>query len=150
MLMVINVVGIPGRLVPGYLADQFFGAVTMFIPTVFFAAICVFAWAGVTSVTGLYVWIAFLGYFGAGIQAMFPATLSGISKDLSKGGVRIGMIFTIVSVAALTGPPLAGKLMEINGGNYIGAQIWGGVCLLIGTAMLLAARWASRRNTLDS
>lgn len=144
--MVINAVGIPGRLIPGYLADRYFGAVTMFIPTVFCAGICVFAWAGVESVTGLYVWIAFLGYFGAGIQGMFPASLSSLSKDLSKGGVRIGMIFTIVSVAALTGPPLAGKLMEINHGNYIGAQVWGGVCLLIGTAMLIAARVASRRK----
>ncbi|KAL7933116.1 putative translation releasing factor RF-1 [Trichoderma chlorosporum] len=127
MLMIVNAVGIPGRLVPAYLADRYFGAVNMFIPTIIAAAICIFAWAGVNSITGDYVWVIFFGFFGAGIQGMFPATTAGLTKDLSKSGVRIGMIFTIISVAALTGPPLAGKLVVVAHGSYIGAQIWGGV-----------------------
>ncbi|KAL7949296.1 putative translation releasing factor RF-1 [Trichoderma barbatum] len=127
MLMIINAIGIPGRLVPAYLADRYFGAVNVFIPTIFAAAICIFAWAGVNSITGDYVWVIFFGFFGAGIQGMFPATTAGLTKDLSKSGVRIGMIFTIISVAALTGPPLAGKLVVVAHGSYIGAQIWGGV-----------------------
>ncbi|PTB68436.1 putative translation releasing factor RF-1 [Trichoderma citrinoviride] len=124
MLMIINAVGIPGRLIPAFLADRFFGAVNVFIPTILSAAICIFAWAGVNSVTGDYIWVIFFGYFGAGIQGMFPATTAGLTKDLSKSGVRIGMIFTIISVASLTGPPLAGKLVVVAHGSYIGAQIW--------------------------
>ncbi|KAL6828888.1 putative translation releasing factor RF-1 [Trichoderma sp. SZMC 28015] len=127
MLMIINAIGIPGRLVPAFLADRYFGAVNMFIPTILAAAICIFAWAGVNSITGDYIWVVFFGFFGAGIQGMFPATTAGLTKDLSKAGVRIGMIFTIISVAALTGPPLAGKLVAVANGSYIGAQIWGGV-----------------------
>ncbi|PTB41165.1 hypothetical protein M441DRAFT_80572 [Trichoderma asperellum CBS 433.97] len=111
MLMIINVVGVPGRLIPAYLADRYFGAVNVFIPTIIGTAICIFAWAGVDSITGDYAWVAFFGYFGAGVQALFPATTASLSKDLSKAGIRIGMIFTIISVAALTGPPLAGKLI---------------------------------------
>ncbi|KAF3073528.1 Peptide chain release factor 1 [Trichoderma lentiforme] len=126
MLMIINAIGIPGRLVPAFLADRYFGAVNMFIPTILAAAICIFAWAGVNSITGDYIWVVFFGFFGAGIQGMFPATTAGLTKDLSKAGVRIGMIFTIISVAALTGPPLAGKLVAVANGSYIGAQIWGG------------------------
>ncbi|KAL6860815.1 major facilitator superfamily domain-containing protein [Trichoderma novae-zelandiae] len=146
MLMIINAVGIPGRLIPAFLADRFFGAVNVFIPTILSAAVCIFAWAGVNSVTGDYVWVIFFGYFGAGIQGMFPATTAGLTKDLSKSGVRIGMIFSIISVAALTGPPLAGKLVVVAHGSYIGAQLWGGVCLIVGASFLVAARWASQRE----
>lgn len=141
--MVINAVGIPGRLVPAYLSDQYFGAVNVFIPTIICAAICVFAWAGVHSIGGLYGWIIIIGFFAAGIQSMFPSTLAGLSKDLSKNGTRIGMIFTVISVAALTGPPLAGKLISVGNGSYLPAQIWGGVCLCLGAGLLTGARWAS-------
>ncbi|OTA00004.1 hypothetical-protein [Trichoderma parareesei] len=146
MLMIINAIGIPGRLIPAFLADRFFGAVNVFIPTILAAAVCIFAWSGVNSITGDYIWVIFFGYFGAGIQGMFPATTAGLTKDLSKSGVRIGMIFSIISVASLTGPPLAGKLVVVAHGSYIGAQIWGGVCLVIGALFLIAARWASKRE----
>jgi peptide chain release factor 1 len=148
--MIINAIGVPGRLVPAYLADRYFGAVNMFIPTIFSTAICIFAWAGVNSITGDYVWVVFFGFFGAGVQGMFPATTAGLTKDLSKSGVRIGMIFTIISIAALTGPPLAGKLIAVANGSYIGSQIWGGVCLVIGGLFLMGARWASERELTKS
>ncbi|EHK25811.1 uncharacterized protein TRIVIDRAFT_32181 [Trichoderma virens Gv29-8] len=57
MLMIINAIGIPGRLVPAFLADRYFGAVNVFIPTILSAAVCIFAWAGVGSITGDYVWV---------------------------------------------------------------------------------------------
>ncbi|KJZ75149.1 hypothetical protein HIM_05343 [Hirsutella minnesotensis 3608] len=129
MLLVINAVGIPGRLVPAFLADRYFGAVNAFIPIIFSAAVCVFAWTGVRSLAGDFVWVCFYGFFGAAIQSMFPSTLAGLTTDLSKTGTRIGMTFTIVSVAALTGPPLAGRLIEAGGGHtYLAAQLWGGLC----------------------
>lgn len=146
MLMIINVVGVPGRLIPAYLADRYFGAVNVFIPTIIGTAICIFAWAGVDSISGDYAWVAFFGDSGAGVQALFPATTASLTKDLSKSGIRIGMIFSIISIAALTGPPLAGKLIVVANGRYIGSQIWGGVCLLVGAAFLVAARWTKERE----
>lgn len=146
MLLVINAVGIPGRLVPALIADRYFGAVNTFIPIIFCAAICMFGWIGVRSIPADYVWLCIYGFFGAAIQGMFPSTLAGLTKDLSKAGTRIGMIFTIVSVAALTGPPLAGKLIEVNGGKYLGVQIWGGACLVLGGLLLVGARRASIKD----
>ncbi|KPM44878.1 hypothetical protein AK830_g1573 [Neonectria ditissima] len=117
ILLVINAVGIPGRMVPAYLADRHFGAINVFIPTILAAALCTFLWSKVQSLAGDYAWVVCFGYFGAGIQSLFPSTTAGLTEDLSKNGTRIGMIFTIISVAALTGPPLAGKLMEVTGGR---------------------------------
>jgi peptide chain release factor 1 len=149
MLLIINGTGIPGRLVPAYLADRYFGPVTCFIPFIFIASVLTFAWAGVSSLAGNYVWVAFFGFFGAGIQSLFPSTCASLTKDLSKNGTRIGMLFTIVSVATLTGPPVAGKLIQVAGGSYIAAQVWGGVCMLLGTGFMIAARAASLRETKD-
>ncbi|KAK7404100.1 hypothetical protein QQX98_010115 [Neonectria punicea] len=142
ILLVINAVGIPGRMIPAYLADRHFGAINVFIPTILAAGLCTFLWSQVRSLAGDYVWVVCFGYFGAGIQSLFPSTTAGLTKDLSKNGTRIGMIFTIISVAALTGPPLAGKLMEVTGGRYLAAQMWGGACLLLGCGLLIAAKLA--------
>ena len=46
-----------------------------------------------------------IGNIGAGIQSLFPATLSTLTTDLQKVGVRMGLVFTLVSFAALMGPP---------------------------------------------
>ncbi|KAK2590284.1 hypothetical protein QQS21_012037 [Conoideocrella luteorostrata] len=143
MLLVINAVGFPGRLVPAYIADRYIGAVNTFIPIILGAAICMFGWIGVRSIPADYAWLCIYGFFGAAIQSMFPSTLAGLTKDLSKAGTRIGMVFTVVSVAALTGPPLAGKLIEVCGGRYLGVQIWAGACLLLGGILLIGARRAS-------
>lgn len=107
---------------------------------------CVFAWAAVDTLPGIYAWVSFYGFFGAGIQSLFPSTLAGLTKDLSKNGTRIGMIFTIVSFAALTGPPLAGRLIQVADGSYLGGQIWGGLCMVLGAAFLLAARTAALKE----
>ncbi|KAG6023677.1 hypothetical protein E4U41_001955 [Claviceps citrina] len=142
MLLVINAVGYPGRLVPAFVADRYFGAVKTFIPIIFCAALCMFGWIGVRSIAADYVWLCIYGFFGAAVQGMFPSTLAGLTKDLSKAGTRIGMIFTIVSVAALTGPPLGGKLVEVCGGRYLGVQTWAGSCMVLGGCLLIAASQA--------
>ena len=66
--------------------------------------------------------------------------LSSLTKDLTRVGTRIGMCFTVVSVAALTGPPIAGVLIQAGGGNYLYAQIWGGSVVFAGGLVLIAAR----------
>ncbi|KAF5663634.1 peptide chain release factor 1 [Fusarium heterosporum] len=126
MLIAINAVGIPGRMISAFLADRYFGAINVFIPTIFSAALCLYMWSQVHTLAGGFVWVSIFGYFGAAIQSLFPSCCASLTTDLSKAGTRIGMIFSIISFAALTGSPLAGKLMQATGGNYLAAQIWGG------------------------
>ncbi|KAM5376171.1 hypothetical protein ACJA88_007282 [Fusarium oxysporum] len=126
ILIVINAVGIPGRMISAFLADRLFGAIPVFIPTIFSASLCLYLWSQVSSLTGMFIWVSVFGYFGAAIQSLFPSCCASLTPDLSKAGTRIGMIFSIISFAALTGSPLAGKLMQATGGSYLAAQIWGG------------------------
>lgn len=68
--------------------------------------------------------------------------LSSLTTDLEKMGVRIGMVFSIISIVCLTGPPLAGRLIQKGEGDYVYAQIFGGTTLLCGSLTLVGARVA--------
>ena len=141
-LLIINGVGLVGRLIPNHLADGYFGPLNSIIPFSFCAALLLYCWAAVTSRAGLIAFAVVYGIFGSGIQSLFPATLSSLTEDLRRVGVRIGMTFTVVSFASLTGPPLAGALIERHGGNYLYAQIFAGTTMMCGTAILVMARVA--------
>lgn len=147
VLMIINVAGISGRIVPAFIADRWIGPLNTYIPQTLGTAICIFAWTAVDSVTGAYIFVAFLGHFAAGLMSLLPAAAAGLTADMGKVGTRIGMIFTLVSIPSLTGSPLAGKLIQTMDGNFLGAQIWGGISMLLGAGFLAAASWAKTRDT---
>lgn len=88
------------------------------------------------------------GIFAAGIQGLFPATLSSLTPDLRKAGVRMGMVFTVVSFAVLTGPPIGGVLIQEKNGGYEYAQIFAAVDLFVGTRLLIMARLAKSKKFL--
>ncbi|TVY33068.1 Aspyridones efflux protein [Lachnellula subtilissima] len=141
LLIVLNGVGVVGRIVPNYLADRYSGPLNTLIPVVIVTSVLCFCWIAVSSRGGLYAWAVIYGIVGAAIQSLFPATLSSLTTDLRKAGVRMGQVFTIVSFAVLTGPPIAGELIQRKGGDFEYAQIFAGLALFIGCLFLLAARW---------
>lgn len=141
-LLILNGVGLFGRLIPGHLADRFTGPLSLLIPFAFVSGILLYCWAGVSSKGGLIAFGCAYGVFAAGIQGLFPATLSSLTTDPKKAGVRMGMVFSVVSLASLTGAPLAGALIERRNGSYLYAQMFSGTVLVTGSAILVAARVA--------
>lgn len=139
-----NAMGIIGRTLPNYLADHF-GAVNLFIPISGTTALLLFCWIAVGSSTGLYIWSIPYGIFVGAIQSLFPAALSLLTTDISKIGVRMGMVFTIVSFAALTGSPIAGIIVEKTGA-YRGAQAFSGSSMALGCAFLVACKIVKMRK----
>jgi len=146
LLITLNGVGVVGRVIPNFVADRYLGPMNMIIPVVFASSLLAFCWIAVDSRGGLYAWAVIYGIVGAGIQSMFPATLSSLTTDLSMAGTRMGMVFTIVSFAVLTGPPIAGQLIQKKAGGYEYAQIFAGADMLVGCALLTAARYAKSKK----
>ncbi|KAK7227149.1 hypothetical protein V2G26_015152 [Clonostachys chloroleuca] len=144
LLLVLNGVGMVGRLAPNYFADRV-GAVNIFIPVCATASLLVFCWMAVNTVPGLYAWSVFYGVFSAGVQSLFPAALSFLTSDLRKLGVRMGMVFTIVSFAVLTGPPIAGAIIDRTGG-YRAAQAFSGSSLALGSVFLFVSKVVRMRK----
>lgn len=141
LLLTMNAVGVPARLSCGFVADRL-GTVNTLIPAVFFAGVLFFCWIAVGSVGGLYAFCVVYGFFGGGIQSLFPAACASLTTDLEKMGVRTGMCFSVVSIACLTGPPIAGALIQRHDGGYLYAQVFGGAALMGGTLTLVAAMTA--------
>ncbi|TAQ84213.1 hypothetical protein B7494_g7469 [Chlorociboria aeruginascens] len=131
LIIVLNGVGLIGRVIPGYVADKYFGPMNLLVPVVFITSMICLLWIRVTSRGGLYAWAVLYGFVGAAIQSLFPATLSSLTTDLRMAGTRMGMVFTVVSFAVLTGPPLAGVLIQKGAGEYKYAQTFAGLDLLL-------------------
>ena len=138
--MLLNGIGIPGRLIPALLADRYFGPFNTLVPCLFFSGLMLFVWIAIHDVPGLIAFTAVYGFWANAVQTLFPSTLSSLTTDLTKMGVRVGMVFTIISIACLCGPPIAGALIQVNGGSFLYAQIFGGTSIMTGTMILGLAR----------
>lgn len=146
ILLILNGVGVVGRMIPNHLADAV-GPLNMMIPTCLIAGIALLSWMDVQTPGQLYAWTSVYGIIAGGILSLFPAGLSSLTTDLSKRGARIGMNFTIVSFATLTGNPIVGSLISAQGGKYMAAQVFMGVSFLLGAGFIFAARWARQGRT---
>ncbi|KAF1918692.1 major facilitator superfamily domain-containing protein [Ampelomyces quisqualis] len=140
VLLVLNGIGVLGRLVPSYFADKYFGCYNMLIPFCFISAIVLFFWRLVEDSGGLYCWAIGYGFFVSGFQGMFPAVLTSLTKDMSRVGTRNGMGLAIIGLGTLVGPPIAGALIQSNGGDYLIAQMFGGITVLLGSIVLVIGR----------
>jgi MFS family permease len=142
ILLILNGIGILGRLIPSYFADKLTGPFNLLIPFCAVSSLALFFWPLVRSGEALYAWAVVYGFFVAGFQGMFPAVLTSLTKDMSKVGTRNGMGFAVMGVASLVGPPIAGALVQSHGGSYVPAQVFGGAVVLAGTGVLVLARVA--------
>ncbi|TQS38172.1 hypothetical protein Golomagni_01328 [Golovinomyces magnicellulatus] len=148
ILIVLNGVGIIGRILPNILADYFLGSFNVLILICICCGVLSFSWIFVTDRGGLYAWAAFYGMFSSGIQSIYPAALFNITKDLTKSGSRMGMFLTFISFTALTGAPIAGELVKRHGGKYLQAQLFSGTTIMIGSGFLAVARLLENRKLL--
>lgn len=142
LIFILNGVGFVSRLLPAWVSDRYTGPLNLLIPLSLLSGLMLYAWNGATSSGGLYAIATMYALFSNGIQGLWPSSLSSLTPDLRKTGTRMGMGFTVVSFACLTGPPLAGALIQQANGSYIYAQMWGGSSLVLGAIIMSAARFA--------
>ena len=141
LIIVINGVGVPARVFPGFFADKV-GQMNMFFPAVCCLTVVAYSWLAVDNIAGLYVFTCFYGFASAAFQGIVPSTVASLTPDLNMVGTRLGMAFSALSFAALTGPPLGGALQSAMGGSYVGASIWAATSMLIAAFFVGAARVA--------
>lgn len=139
LLPVLNAASIFGRIIPGILADKF-GRYNMQLIMSFFAAILVLALAlpassnaAILSFAGLY------GFASGAYVSLAPAQIAHISK-VEQIGVRMGVLFSVVSFAGLAGNPIAGAIVAADHGGFDNANIFAGVLLFTGAILFLVTR----------
>ncbi|KAF5645397.1 monocarboxylate transporter 4 [Fusarium sp. NRRL 25303] len=142
LLMILNGVGIFGRILPNIIADKWTGPLNILIPLSIASSLLVYCWAAIETAAGLYAFAVIYGFIAAALQALFPAVATQMAPDPRKTGTRVGMILGIVSIASLTGPFICGELIKAGNGSYLGAQMFAGSSILLGALMAVACRIA--------
>ncbi|KAI0017712.1 major facilitator superfamily domain-containing protein [Xylariomycetidae sp. FL0641] len=142
LLIILNAVGIAGRIIPNLVADRCTGVLNTLIVISFSASILVYCWAAIDSTAGLVVFTVIYGLLAAALQALFPAAATTMTPEANRTGTRVGMILGFVSFANLTGPAICGVLINSDGGSYLGAQMFAGSSIFLGAIMATAARVA--------
>lgn len=106
----------------------------------FFSGIIVLAlWLPAKGNAPLIVFAALYGFCSGAFVSLLPAMIVQIS-DIKEIGLRIGVEFATISIAALVSNPIGGALIAHGHGDFRDLQIFCGVVLLAGSAMFCVAR----------
>ncbi|KAI9044843.1 oxalate/formate antiporter [Aspergillus affinis] len=139
-IIFLNIGAIPGRFLPGLIADKF-GRFNIMILTSLICSILTLAlWltAG-KSLAAIICYAVFFGFWSGAAISLTPVCISQVcaTEDYGKS---TGMTFTIVSIGTLTGIPIAGAIQEADNGGYQGLIIFGGVLYFAATVAFVIAR----------
>jgi MFS family permease len=139
LVTIINGAGLPARALLPVFVDRL-GPLNMMAPLALTISVISFCWLAATTSAGIYAFSVLYGLATGAFLALMPTTLASITHRLDMVGTRIGTAFTIISVAALTGPPIGGQLQSTGGGRFTWAQTWSAMAFVACTASLLTAR----------
>lgn len=142
LLLITNGMSVPSRPLVGFLADRYAGPINLYALHTLVLGCLIFAWTGVHSRTGMYVFSAFFGLANGAAQGLFAGALASLTKDPRKMGTRFGMVCTIAAFASLAGPPTAGAIIDKCGGRYLWAQVWAGLVIVLAAGVLMGTRVA--------
>lgn len=138
--VLLNVGAIPGRVLPGYIADRF-GAFNVMCCTAAACTIFIFAlWltaggneAAITAFTVLY------GFWSGAAISLTPVCI-GVVSEVENYGKRTGTTFFIASFGTLVGIPIAGAILEQDSGDYQGLVIFAGAMYAAALGAFILAR----------
>jgi MFS family permease len=140
LVIILNGVGLPARVLPGFIADRYIGVLNTLAIILVFNIIILWCWLSVSTIPRYYAWTVAYGMFGAGFQSLFPSTIAAYSNDISKTGTRLGMAFGAMGMSALVGGPIAGALLKAADGNYVVPIVWASASTVVGAGLCITAR----------
>lgn len=114
--VLLNVGAIPGRAIPGFVADRF-GAFNILGVTTLMCATLILAWwymAAAETAAGVLVSFALLfGFWSGATIALTPVCVSRVCR-IEDYGKRNGTTYLIASFGVLVGAPIAGAMIRKN------------------------------------
>lgn len=140
LVIILNGVGLPARILPGYIADRFLGVLNVFTISLIGNIVILWSWLAIDSIPAYYVWTVLYGLFAAAFQSLFPTTIAAYSSDINKTGTRLGMAFGVIGLSALVGGPISGALLDAADGDYTVPIAWASASTVVGTVLCAIAR----------
>lgn len=136
----LNAGAVPGRALPGYVADKIGVFNTMCITSLACTAFILGLWQqSYGDETRITVFAVLFGFFSGAAISLTPVCVGQVCKveDLGK---RNGTAFFVAGFGALVGVPIAAAVLEAGGGDYSGLIWFGGTFYLAATVAFCIAR----------
>ncbi|KAF5103771.1 hypothetical protein DV451_001252 [Geotrichum candidum] len=141
LLAILNAGSVLGRCLPGYMSDVFGRFNVMIVTAAMCAITCLAIWLPSQDHLGPIVLFAFVFGLcsGTGI-CLTPVCISQICKT-EDYGKRYGTCYSVVSIGVLTGMPIAGEILNRQGGsNFTGLICFSAASYIASAAMFFGAR----------
>ncbi|EIW56757.1 MFS general substrate transporter [Trametes versicolor FP-101664 SS1] len=139
VLALLNLASVLGRIAPAHFADAF-GRFTLLVPCAFLAGLStLLLWSTAHTLPQLLVYAAMYGLFSGAFNALIVPCIAQIS-DIREIGMRIGLLYSIISFPSLIGNPTAGALLRVCHGSYTGLIVLSGVSVMVGSLFMLASK----------
>ena len=152
LLAITNAGAFVGRLLPGIL-PKYLARVESLLFSVAAGGLLVMAWIAVSNVGGLATFCILYGVLSGIIITMANVMVPELTPPEAVHetiGTRVGMTYFGTGVGLLVGSPIAGAASDTIKGNFLGAQIFGGLALLGGASILIYPWMAVRRRVVKS
>ena len=138
LVPILNAGSIFGRIVPPFVADKV-GKTNVFLLSSLTATLLVLCvWVPVSGTAGIVVFAVLFGFASGAVVAINPAVVAQIS-DVREIGLRTGVMFACVAVAALVGAPIGGQVNTAGGARAM--QGFAGGSCAVGVAFFAVLRW---------
>ncbi|KAJ5917668.1 MFS general substrate transporter [Penicillium verhagenii] len=139
LVSMLNAASLFGRMLAGIFSDKV-GHYNILVSACFLAGVLVLAlWIPAASNASIIVFACAFG-FASGAYVSLAAALVVKISPFPEIGYRTGLLFLFSSIGGLTTNPIAGAILQRDGGSYTGMKIFSGVFLLVGSVLVLAAR----------
>ncbi|KAM0723800.1 hypothetical protein Q7P37_000790 [Cladosporium fusiforme] len=147
LIALLNVGSIPGRALPGYVADHF-GRFNVMIVTAMVCTVLIFCiWLpptviGDSNEPALTAFAVLFGFWSGAAISLTPVCIAQVCK-VEEVGRRVGTSFSISSIAALVGVPIGGAIIDADGGGYTGLVIFAGGLYILAVIGFVVARFVA-------
>ncbi|KAF9063316.1 MFS general substrate transporter [Rhodocollybia butyracea] len=147
VLALMNAGGVFGRIAPAVLSDRI-GRFNLLAPTSLIAGLLILvSWMFARSLPSLIVFSVLYGFFSGSFISVVTPCVAQIS-DIREIGIRIGIMYSIISFPALIGGPVAGLILAHNHGSYHGMIIFSGTTVVAGSLLFLGVKIRLNSNLL--
>lgn len=139
LIPILNAAAIPGRLLPGYIADKYGRLNTMTVTAIICTLLTFLLWLiGSSSHACIIAYTVLFGFWSGAAISLTPVCIQQVCKteDIGK---RTGTTFTISSFGTLMGIPIAGAILG-SGQNYDGLIIFAGGLYVAASVAFVVAR----------
>lgn len=142
----LNAGAVPGRAVPGYVADKMGAYNTMCVTSAVCAAFVFGLWQFAMDDTSKIMAFAVLFGFWSGAAISLTSVCVAQVCKVEDIGKRIGTAFFVASFGALIGVPIAGVILEASHDNYRGLILFAGAMYAVACLSWCIARFVSGKT----